>query len=212
MGQVLTGSGIISRKGRERSRALTEKQLAVGEAVKTSGDELSLEEAIGGMPLSQRVFLIAYCIGMSENECFAIVSGFNDGAFGAVLSQRFQDTKGYVVANRGRLLPEAKKMWHETVGIVEDGFRLKMASLATVYSGKRKFIGREEFIIRESVKLMTGYHQKFRMAVRKKDEVEDIDPDDEILARAERVRKAQSGISEQLRGKNGESEAETGDG
>jgi len=186
-------------------------QLPVGDAVKTSGDELSLEEAIGGMPLSQRVFLIAYCMGMSENECFAIVSGFNDGAFGAVLSQRFQDTKGYVVANRGRLMPEAKKMWHEAVGIVEDGFRLKMASLATVYSGRKEFKHREELIIREATKLSTGMHSRLKMAVRKKDEVEAIDPDEEILKRAERVRKAQLGISEELRGKNGESEAEPSD-
>ena len=183
----------MGTEGRQRGKGIDGK--THGRSVSLSNaylstdnsENLPLEKLLGNLPLSQRVYCLGYILGMSENECYNMISGFNDAAFAGVLSQQFTDAKAYVGCRKGIYYPGAKKMWVESVEILQEAYRIKVASLGIIEVGK-KATKRDDFLIREATKMAVGKGAKPGKRGEKAEEEEDAD--DVILRRAENGQEA----------------------
>jgi len=147
---------------------------------------ISLEQVIAHLALSQRVYLVAYALGMSENECYSIVAGYHDGAFAGILGKYFLDAKALIDKNRAEYVGQARRLWRDTTLVMEEGYRLKVAitAMAQVH---RKPRFRDEFIIKEASKLAVGGGRvklKVEDKSHKKNGDGDLGHDELILARA----------------------------
>jgi hypothetical protein len=148
---------------------------------------LPLRDMIDGLSYSQRVYCLGVAVGLSKGECYELVRGFDVDRF-VIGSGLFSDTLKHIAVYRERYADEARKMWKEMTEVLEEAFRMKMAALATTECNRRK-INRDEFIIKEAVKLGVGRNRLDRSARLKKaaadgDAQAEIDHDDMILARA----------------------------
>jgi len=157
----------------------------------SGGDKVPvLARVMQRFPLCHRVYLIGYALGMSTMDCLGLIAGFDQSVFTEVAkTTEFQEAKAKILRHREHYLPEARKMLGETVSLMEDVYRVTMARRAREEVLKPAK-GRDDFLIREETKLITG-DAKAKPYKKKETDGNGHDPenmsmDEAILARGER--------------------------